>query len=235
MKSTTVAVVVLSSHAWASAQAQDLRCHRPPYGDTSQNYARFVAEWRPALPTGMLEHACEAKFEVVAPGGSARWDFYKYGITDQHIDATGVVQLAAEFHAAELRNESYRVISVDNFVACGPGDSPGTCGKVGRSLAAEGAKVQLSGAWYLENDGVLKLFPSGQRLTVSLFARKVGQSENAVSIVLTTDHVSNEFHQHLAICQTKQGGCSLTVFGKATMCSPNGSAPAPCVDVEDAY
>jgi hypothetical protein len=56
-------------------------------------------------------------------------------------------------------------------------------------------------------------------------------------VPLLTDNASREFRRYLLSCQSNLGGCSVTVFGQATICALSNAFGAtrelPCVAVED--
>jgi hypothetical protein len=88
--------------ACGSAQASNVRCDAPPYGDTEQNYEAIQAEFSqaavannlpPNVMTGMLRaaliEACKAKFKH-----GSRASYYRNGISDADIEAHSTTALA---------------------------------------------------------------------------------------------------------------------------------------------
>lgn len=89
--------VLVAFWSWP-AQAHDLRCSAPPYGDAAWNYARLKERFASIDEDkidDVLEQLCRAKFEHVGRG-----HFHKLGITDREFASQSTTQLAAKILTA---------------------------------------------------------------------------------------------------------------------------------------
>lgn len=80
------------------AQASDLKCAAPPYGDAAWNYIRLrerFASIDEDKMNDLLEELCKAKFEHVG-----RRRFHKLGITDGEFARKSTTELAAKVLSA---------------------------------------------------------------------------------------------------------------------------------------
>ena len=125
--------------------------------------------------------------------------------------------------AAELeeRTRGYQRISIETFLLDG-GD-----------LAAEAAKVSISGA-YIREGNLSVLVYADMRAAIMAARPKV---------LLLTDNASREFRQVLLTCQSTptsaQIGCPVTILGRATKCQLSNAfgttRDEPCIAVEKGW
>jgi hypothetical protein len=119
----------------------------------------------------------------------------------------------------------YQTVSVRDFAAEGP------------KLAAENAKVSLSGSYILQdNHGVL--YADRQAIVM---ARYHPEAPPQPHVLLLIDSASRQLRQRLVSCQTDlsaaQVGCALKIRGQASACPLTEASGAThelyCVNVED--
>lgn len=141
--------------------------------------------------------------------------------------ASGLAALSvAGTSDAQVSGPHYRSISVRDFIVDGP------------TLAAKGARVQLSGAYTHQGNGAV-LYADWR----SLMMVKYGPPDlpSPPSVPLLTDNASHEFREALYSCDSAATygtpGCLIVVRGRATTCVlTNGfgaQSDSPCVAVED--
>jgi hypothetical protein len=104
----------------------------------------------------------------------------------------------------------------------------------GRELAANSAKVSIQGV-YVKRGEVEMLFPS---LLAIAMARETLRTDAGIGL-LTSD-ATRSVRKFLLDCRNNpvgaQIGCSLTVLGRASMCTKTtlvGATDVPCLIVED--
>jgi hypothetical protein len=106
MKTNAGLVVALLSLAWAGAQAKDMRCDVPPYGDSTDAFRSYVDRTMALVirigpdiaPTIILPKVCNAKFN-----GTDRTPFYNLGFTPEDFNTKSVTDLALQWLIA-LKN-----------------------------------------------------------------------------------------------------------------------------------
>jgi hypothetical protein len=251
IKASLMILLLLESLGSSTTQARDERCKAPPYGASMEAYNVFVAEARqsdkadspsagkpPPGALDLLANICEMKY-----GAGDRTEIYRVGFTPEDFDRMSTVMLASEYlgvmkyiafqkaghgeravtpGAGIQATSDYQSVSVQDFATLGPG------------LAAEKAKVTLTGAYILQGDrGMLYAdIPS-------IIKTKQGQQAQAQpSVPLLTDAASGKFRRRTLSCQTDPNaslvGCNITLRGQVTLCTPtHGGSEVPCVSVED--
>ena len=254
MKLEASLLILLQNLAWSAVQAHDERCSVPPYGSSMDAYNAFIAEARqsgeadsPAArkpsreAEELLARICRMKYE-----SADRTELYRAGFTPQDIDRSGTVMLTAEYlgilkyvafqnmahgQAAPAPGtplpppSDYRPVSVRDFAADGS------------KLAAENAKVSLTGSYILEDKHGM-LYPDMQAIVLMKYHPEAGTQP---TVPLLTNDASRQLRQRLLSCQTDlsaaQVGCTIRIRGRATMCALTDASGAtrqtPCVNVED--
>jgi hypothetical protein len=254
MKIKASLIMLLQSLAWGAAQAHDKRCEAPPYGASMDAYNVFITEApqsaKAESPVAqklsreaveLLVKICEMKY-----GAADRTELYRAGFTPDDFDHSSTVMLTGEYlgvikyvafqnllhgeqavkPGAPLQSPSdYPSVSVRDFAVDGP------------KLAAENAKVSLTGSYILEgNRGML--YADIQAVIKTRYRPEAGAQP---SVPLLTDNASGQFRRRLLSCQTDpsaaQVGCTVRIRGQATMCAltiaSGATREAPCVNVED--
>jgi hypothetical protein len=254
MKIKASLIILLQNLAWGAAQAHDERCAAPPYGASMDAYNVFIAEapqsGKAESPVAqklsreaveLLAKICEMKY-----GAADRTELYRAGFTPEDIDHSSTVMLTGEYlgvikyvafqnrlhgqqaakPGAPLQPPSdYQSVSVRDFAVDGP------------KLAAENAKVSLTGSYILQgNRGMLYA-----DIQAIIKTRYLTESGTQPSVPLLTDDASRQFRRRLLSCQTdpsaSQVGCTVKIRGQATMCAlsvaSGATREAPCVNVED--
>lgn len=225
-----VAITLLSTSA---ISAQEIDCDSPPYGDTSANYKKLLSAYQQAqrgtkLPPGLmvsmalttLKMACEAKFK-----GGDRKIFYEADLTDANIESYSTVELTSAWFYASNRGpiDTYQSMSVADFAIDGP------------KLAAENARVTLTGVYILDN-GLPKLYATPYAVALS-HSRYGG---NQPSVALLTDDASRKLRAKFLACDSNpalsQTGCQVEISGRAQQCVVTNTFGAtrtlPCVNVQ---
>jgi hypothetical protein len=181
-------------------------------------------------------------------GAADRTELYRAGFTPEDIDHSSTVMLTGEYlgvikyvafqnlvqgqQAAKAKpsaplqpSNDYQSVSVRDFAVDGP------------KLAAEHAKVSLTGSYILQgNRGML--YVDIQAVIKTRYGPEAGTQP---SVPLLTDDASRQFRRRLLSCQTDpsaaQVGCTVKLRGQATMCAltiaSGATREAPCVNVED--
>ena len=112
MKYVATGLLMLWVLAAGNCLAQDLPCRAAPHKDTQENYDAILSAYSRASQSlsklaqsyfigqvnGVMASACEVKFEA-----GDRTEFYRYGISDQEIDADGTAALANAWFAARSK------------------------------------------------------------------------------------------------------------------------------------
>lgn len=106
----------------------------------------------------------------------------------------------------------------------------------GKALAAQGAKVALTGA-YMPVGNLEFLFETN--IDAIQFAN--GHNQNSPTVYLITEDASRDFRSQLLACRSNPAtvsvGCNVHVLGNATMCALSGpfgiSSNVPCVSVDE--
>jgi hypothetical protein len=254
MKVKVGLIIVLQSLAWAAAQARDERCEAPPYGASMDAYKVFIAEARQSgdaespvaqqlsrEAVDLLAKICKMKYD-----SADRTELYRAGFTPEDIDHSSTVMLTGEYlgvikyvafqslvhgqqapkPGAPLQPPSdYQSVSVRDFAVDGP------------KLAAENAKVSLTGSYILQGN-VGMLYANMQAVIMTRYHPDAGTQPN---VPLLTDDASRQLRQRLLSCQTDPSaakvGCTLKIRGHAAMCPVTNAFgathEAPCVKVED--
>jgi hypothetical protein len=254
MKIDRILMIALLVLAWDSARASDQRCEAPPYGASMDAYNVFIAE-DPRSEEGesatapkhsheateLLARICRMKYE-----GSDRTQLYRAGFTPQDIEHSSTVMLTSEYlgimkyvafqngvHGKEAPKpdtplpppSEYQAVSVRDFAANGA------------ELAAQKAKVSLTGSYLLQNNqGVL--YPDLQAIITTKYHPESGPQPN---VSLSTSAASARLKRRLLSCQTDPSaslvGCTIKIQGQAGMCpltdASGATHEAPCVNVED--
>jgi TPR repeat protein/uncharacterized protein YecT (DUF1311 family) len=129
--------------------------------------------------------------------------------------------LAAQ-HVRAAQEHGYRRITFDDFMLDG------------RELAANSAKVSVEGV-YVKQGEIEMLFPS---LLAIAIARETIRLDAGIGVL--TNDATRSVRKFLLDCRNNpigaQMGCSLTVIGRAGMCTRTtlvGSTDLPCLVVED--
>jgi hypothetical protein len=254
MKIEVGLLVLLQSLAWDAAQAHDERCEAPPYGASMDAYKVFIAEARQSGDTEspvaqklsreaeeLLAKICKMKY-----GAADRTELYRAGFTPEDIDHSSIVMLTGEYlgvikyvafqnlvhgrqapkpGATPQAQSDYQSVSVRDFAVDGP------------KLAAENAKVSLTGSYILQGNLGL-LYADMQAVIITRYHPEAGTQPN---VPLLTEDASRHLRQRLLSCQTDlsaaQVGCTVKIRGRATMCPQTNAFgathEAPCVNVED--
>jgi hypothetical protein len=253
MKARAALLILLPTLACGAAQAHDGRCAAPPYGASMDAYNVFIADARqgeadsPAAQklsgegVELLARVCRMKYQ-----SADRTELYRAGFTPDDIDRSSTVMLTAEYLGilkyVAFQNTAhgqapprpgtplpppsdYRSVSVRDFAA------------EGSELAAENAKVTLSGSYILQDKRGM-LYADTQAIVLTRYHPEAGTQP---TVPLLTDDASRQLRQRLLSCQTDlsaaQVGCKIRILGRATMCTlsdTSGAArQAPCVNVED--
>jgi hypothetical protein len=250
IKTSLMIFVLLQNLGSGAAQARDERCKVPPYGASMEAYNVYVAEARQSdnvespspgkSPPGaqdLLANICDMKY-----GAGDRTELYRVGFTPQDFDRMSTVTLAFEYlgvmkyqasqklvhgeraitpGAGLQRPSDYQPVSVQDFATAGP------------KLAAEKAKVTLTGAYILQDDRGM-LYADIRAVIKTKYGP---QTETQPSVPLLTDAASGKFRRRILACQTdpsaSQVGCNITLRGQVTLCTPTHGEEAPCVNVED--
>jgi hypothetical protein len=254
MKIDRPLMIALLILAWGSARASDQRCEAPPYGASMDAYNVFIAEdphsdegesasasKHPREATELLARICRMKYE-----GTDRTQLYRAGFTPEDIEHSSTVMLTSEYlgvmkyvafqngvHGKEPPKpdtplpppSEYQAVSVRDFVANGT------------KLAAQNAKVSLTGSYLLQdNHGVL--YPDIQAIVTTKYHPEAGPQPN---VPLSTSDASARLRRRLLSCQTDPSaslvGCTIKIQGQAGMCPLTDASgtthEAPCVNVED--
>jgi hypothetical protein len=245
MKLAATLIISLQILAWGAVQAREEQCAAPPYGASPEAYNGFIAEGSHSGPadslTGTLARICRMKYDA-----ADRTELYRAGFTPEDIEHSSTVMLTSEYlgvlkyvafqntvhgRAAPTPDaplpppSEYQTVSVRDFAA------------EGAKLAAENAKVSLSGSYILEdNHGVL--YADRQAIVA---ARYHPEGPPQANVRLLIDAASRQLRQRLVSCQTDlsaaQVGCAIKIRGRATTCPLTESSGAThelyCVNVED--
>jgi hypothetical protein len=254
MKIKVGLIILLQSLVWDAAQAHDGQCGAPPYGASTDAYNVFIAE---ASQSGDAESAAAEKLsheavELLAKickmkyGAADRTELYRVGFTPEDIDHSSTVMLTGEYlgiikyvafqslvhgqqapkpGAAPQPPSDYQSVSVRDFAVDGP------------KLAAENAKISLTGSYILQGN-LGMLYADMQAVIMTRYHPDAGTQPN---VPLLTDDASRHLRQRLLSCQTDlsaaQVGCTVKIRGRATMCpltnASGATHEAPCVNVED--
>jgi hypothetical protein len=254
MKIKAALVILLQNLAWAAAQAHDERCEAPPYGASMDAYKVFIAETRQSgdaqSPVAqklsreaveLLAKICKMKYYA-----ADRTELYRAGFTPEDIDHSSTVMLTGEYlgvikyvafqalvhgeqaakpGAPSQPTSDYQSVSVRDFAVDGA------------KLAAQNAKVSLTGSYILQGN-LGMLYTDMQAVIMTRYHPDAGTQPN---VPLLTNDASHKLRQRLLSCQTDpsaaQVGCTVKIRGQATMCpltNALGAAhEAPCVNVED--
>jgi hypothetical protein len=121
--------------------------------------------------------------------------------------------------------DSYRNITLSEFAIAGP------------SLAAQSARVQITGA-YTESGNLDRLYANRASAVTSNENPENVDARRIPSIPLLTDQASHVARLALLDCRTRNDvGCAVTLRGQVTMCtitnSLGSSQQFPCLDVRD--
>jgi hypothetical protein len=254
MKIKAGLIMLLQNLAWAAAQAHDERCEAPPYGASMDAYKVFISEARQSgdaeSPVAqkhsreaveLLAKICKMKYDA-----ADRTELYRAGFTPEDIDHSSTVMLTSEYlgiikyvafqsivhgqqapkpGAPPLPPSDYQSVSVRDFAVDGP------------KLAAENAKVSLTGSYILQGN-LGRLYADMQAVIMTRYHPDAGTQPN---VPLLTDDASRRLRQRLLSCQTDPSaakvGCTVKIRGQATMCpltnALGATHEAPCVNVED--
>lgn len=254
MKTKVGLVVLLHTLAWGAAQARDERCTAPPYGASMDAYHAFVVEShqsgaaesraaqdQPREAVELLAKICRMKYQ-----SADRTELYRAGFTPEDIDQSSTVMLTAEYlgilkyvgfqnmahgQAAPKPGaplpapDEYRAVSVRDFAA------------QGSRLAAENAKVSLTGSYILQDSRGM-LYTDMQAIVLTKYHPEAGTQP---TVPLLTNDASRQLKQRLLSCRTDlsaaQVGCTVRIRGRATMCAladaSGATHQAPCVNAED--
>lgn len=241
MKLAATLIISLQILGWGAAQAHEEQCAAPPYGAPMEAYNGFIAEGSHSGPTGILAKICRMKYDA-----ADRTELYRAGFTPEDIEHSSTVMLASEYlgvlkyvafqntvhgQAAPKPDtplpppSEYQAVSVRDFAADGP------------KLAAENAKVSLSGMYILQdNRGVLYADRQG-----IVMARYHPDAPPQPHVPLLIDTASRQLRQRLVSCQTDlsaaQVGCAIKIRGQVSTCPLTDASGAThelyCVNVED--
>lgn len=250
---TSLAILLLLQNLGSSAaQARDERCKAPPYGASMEAYNLFAAEARqpdkaesssaakpPLEALDLLANICEMKY-----GAGDRTEIYRVGFTPEDFDRLSTVMLASEYlgvmkYMAFQKGGGYRERAVTPAAGIQPTSdyqsvSVQDFATAGSKLAAESAKVTLTGAYILQGDrGMLYA-----DISAVIRTKHGPQSQTQPGVPLLTDAASGRFRRRILSCQTDPNaslvGCNITLRGQVTLCTPtHGGSEAPCVNVED--
>jgi hypothetical protein len=245
MKLAATLIISLQALGWGAAHAREEQCAAPPYGASMEAYNAFIAEGPhpgPAeSPTGILARICRMKYDA-----ADRTELYRAGFTPEDIEHSSTVMLTSEYlgvlkyvafqntvhgQAPPKPDEplpppsEYQAVSVRDFAT------------EGAKLAAENAKVSLSGLYILQDSrGVL--YADRQAIVMAKYHPEGPPQPN---VPLLIDAASRQLRQRLLSCQTDlsaaQVGCAIKIRGQATTC-PLADASGvthelPCVNAED--
>ncbi|MDB6043087.1 MAG: hypothetical protein JWM63_1638 [Gammaproteobacteria bacterium] len=254
MKIKAGLIILLQGLAWDAAQAHDERCEAPPYGASMDAYKVFIAE---AAQSGDVESPvaqklareaveqlakiCKMKYDA-----ADRTELYRAGFTPEDIDHSSIVMLTSEYLGV-MKYVAFQSL-VHGQQAPKPGAPPqpptdyqsvsvGGFAVDGAKLAAENAKVSLTGSYILQGHLGL-LYADMQAVIMTRYHPEAATQPN---VPLLTDDASRHLRQRLLSCQTDlsaaQVGCTIKVRGRATMCpltdAFGATHEAPCVKVED--
>ena len=245
MKLAVRLIISLQILVWGTVQAREEQCAAPPYGAPLEAYNGFIAEGTHSGPadslTGILARICRMKYDA-----ADRTELYRAGFTPEDIEHSSTVMLTSEYlgvlkyvafqntvhgQAAPKPDaplpppSEYQAVSVRDFAAEGP------------KLAAENAKVSLSGLYILQdNRGVL--YADRQAIVMAKYHPEAPPQPH---VPLLIDAASRQLRQRLVSCQTDlsaaQVGCAIKIRGQATPCPLTESSGAThelyCVNVED--
>jgi hypothetical protein len=251
IKASLIILLLLQNLGSGAAQARDERCKAPPYGASMEAYNVFVADARQidkadgrsaGKPSSgaldLLANTCEMKY-----GAGDRTELYRVGFTPEDFDRMSTVMLTSEYlgvmkyvafqqlahgeravtpGAGVQPTSDYQSVSVQDFATVGP------------RLAAENAKVTLTGAYILQGDRGM-LYADIPAVVKTKYGPQTGTQP---SVPLLTDAASGKFRRRILSCQTdpsaSQVGCNITLRGQVTLCTPtHGGSEVPCVNVED--
>ena len=251
IKASLMILLLLENLDSSATPARDEHCKAPPYGASIEAYNVFVAETRRAdkadtpsagmPPPGALDlltNICQMKY-----GAGDRTEFYRIGFTPEDFDSMSTVMLASEYlgvmkyvafqkggHGERAvtpgggiqATSNYQSVSVPDFAALAP------------KLAAENAKVTLTGAYLLQG-GREMLYTD---ISSVIRTTQGPHTQIQPSVPLLTDAASGKFRRRTLSCQTDPNaslvGCNITLRGEVTLCSPtHGGSEVPCVSVED--
>lgn len=201
------------------ANAHDKRCEPPFYGDSEEAVASYQAD--ADNPIEILKEACEAKFSR-----EKRAAFRAAGITDVQIEERYPADIATmyiEVLRTKLR-DSAMAMSIVDFVLDG------------KQLAKGAQYLRLSGM-YIQQSGVEYLYADTQAVLESTYS----STTTPPAIALLTEDASRSFRKLLLACQAhptySQVGCSVTLWGHATMCVRTNAfgtpREIPCIHVVD--
>jgi hypothetical protein len=251
---TKAGLILLLNLAWGAAQAHDERCAAPPYGASMEAYNAFIAEARqsgetespaPRKPsreaTELLAKICRMKYQ-----SADRTELYRAGFTPEDIDQSSTVMLTAEYLGV------LKYVAFQDMAHGQPAPKPGAplpppsdypsvsvrdFAAEGSKLAAESAKVSLTGSYILQDKHGM-LYTDTQAIVLTRYHPEAGRQP---TVPLLTNDASRQLRQRLLSCQTDlsaaQVGCTIRIRGRATMCTltdaSGATRQAPCVDVED--
>lgn len=250
-KASLIILLLLQALDSSAAQARDERCNAPPYGASMEAYNAFVAEAsqsdradnpsadkHPLEATDLLANICDMKF-----GAENRTQFYSVGFTPEDFDRMSTVMLTLEYLGVMKYLAFQKVAQGERAITPAVGIQPSSdyqsvrvqdLATIGAKLAAENAKVALSGAYILQSDRRM-LYADIQAI---IKAKYGPHTLTQPSVPLLTDAASNKFRRRILSCQTdpsaSQVGCNITLRGQVTLCTPTpGGSEVPCVNVED--
>lgn len=227
MRALAVATVLVSGIAAAS------QCDAPPFGDTQQNYDRWMKEFSGVSPD-ILRSACRAKFEH-----DARAFVYleQHGVDDAAI-RTGSTTTLAQMVLSPKADQPpigslprppspppspYRLISVGDFVL----DAT--------SLSRTHEKIRIPGQ-YIKQGGVEYLYESQQAISYEVYA-----GSSPAKVPLLVEDAPRGVRAHLLGCQsgpiTAQLGCPAMLSGQVVDCELNNAfgttRQVKCLQVQD--
>jgi hypothetical protein len=245
MRLLATLIISLPILACAAAQAREEQCAAPPYGASLEAYNLFIAEGHhsgpPESPTDILARICRMKYDAMD-----RTELYRAGFTPEDIEHSSTVMLTSEYlgvlkyvafqntvhgQPAPKPDEplpppsEYQTVSVRDFAAAGP------------KLAAENAKVTLSGLYILQDNRGL-LYADRQAVVM---ARYHPEGPPQPNVSLLVDAASRQLRQRLLACQTDlsaaQVGCAIKIRGQVKTCPTLDASGVtheqPCVNAED--
>jgi hypothetical protein len=189
----------------------------------------------------VLTKICRMKYEA-----ADRTELYRLGFTPEDIERSSTVMLTSEYlavmkyvalqkaargqeapkpDAPPPTTSDYQSVSVRDFAVDGP------------RLAAENAKVTLTGSYILQGSRGM-LYADIQAIVITKYRPETGPQPN---VPLLTDHASRQLRQRLLTCQSDlsaaQVGCTIKIRGRARMCPLTNAEGAthdvPCVDAEE--
>jgi hypothetical protein len=245
MRLAATLVICLPILACGVAQAREEQCAAPPYGASLEAYNLFLADGHDAgraeSPTDILARICRMKYDA-----ADRTELYRAGFTPADIEHSSTVMLTSEYlgvlkyvvfqntvhgQPAPKPDEplpppsEYQAVSVRDFAAAGP------------KLAAENAKVTLSGLYILQDNRGL-LYADRQAVVMARFHPEGPPQPN---VPLLIDAASRQLRQRLLACQTDlsaaQVGCAIKIRGQVRTCPAIDTSGVthelPCVNAED--